>query len=100
MVVKLIYYYLLFLIFDRYSKDINEVVSECLNIKKESYIERGLIMKISEENFINQLKMRNQKALDYILEQYGWIIKSIVKKRLYNLQSVQGECINDILIAV
>lgn len=57
-------------------------------------------MKISEENFINQLKMRNEKALDYILEQYDWIIKSTVKKHLYNLQSVQDECINDILMAV
>lgn len=57
-------------------------------------------MKISEENFINQLKMRNEKALNFILEEYGWIIKSTVKKHLYNLQSFQGECINDILIAV
>ena len=57
-------------------------------------------MKIAEENFINQLKIRNEKALDYILEQYGWIIKSIVRKHLYNLQSVQDECINDILMAV
>lgn len=57
-------------------------------------------MEISEENFINQLKMRNEEALDYILQQYGWIVKSTVKKHLYNLQSVQGECINDILMAV
>lgn len=57
-------------------------------------------MIISEENFIDQLRMRNEKALDYILNQYGWVIKSTVKKNLYNLQSVQDECINDILIAV
>lgn len=57
-------------------------------------------MVISEENFVYQLKMRNKKALDYILEQYGWIIKSTVKKHLYNLQSLQDDCINDILMAV
>lgn len=57
-------------------------------------------MKISEETFINQLKMKNEKALDYILEQYGWIIKSTVNKHLYNLQNVKDECINDILMAV
>lgn len=57
-------------------------------------------MVISEDNFINQLKMRNEKAIDYILEQYGWIIKSTVKKHLYNLQSLQDDCINDILMAV
>jgi RNA polymerase sigma-70 factor (ECF subfamily) len=57
-------------------------------------------MEICEENFINELKAKNEKALDYILEQYGWIIKATVKKHLYNLQSVQSECINDILMAV
>lgn len=57
-------------------------------------------MKIQEENFISQLINRNEKALDYVIENYGWIIKSIVKRQLYNLESVQGECINDILLGV
>ena len=54
-------------------------------------------MKINEENFIIQLRKRNENALDYVIDNYGWIIKSIVKKHLYNLQSVQDECINDVL---
>ena len=57
-------------------------------------------MKINEENFIIQLGKRNEKALDYVIDTYGWIIKSIVKKHLYNLQSVQDECINDVLIGI
>lgn len=57
-------------------------------------------MEISEENFIHQLKLQNEEALSYILEQYGWIIKSTVKKHLYNLESLQDECVNDILMAV
>lgn len=57
-------------------------------------------MRVSEENFINQLKMKNEKALDYILEEYGFIIKATVNKHLYNLKNVQDECINDILMAV
>lgn len=57
-------------------------------------------MEISEDNFIHQLKLQNEEALSYILDQYGWIIKSTVKKHLYNLESLQGECINDILMAV
>lgn len=44
--------------------------------------------------------MKNEKALDYILDQYGFIIKATVNKHLYNLKSVQDECINDILMAV
>ena len=57
-------------------------------------------MKINEENFIIQLRKRNENALDYVIDNYGWIIKSIVKKHLYNLQSVQDECINDVLIGI
>lgn len=57
-------------------------------------------MKITEDNFILELQKRNEKALEYVLHTYGWIIKSIVKKHLYNLQSHQEECINDILLGI
>lgn len=57
-------------------------------------------MKINEENFLDQLKTKNEKALDYVIDTYGWIIKSIIKKHLYNLQSVQDECINDVLLGL
>ena len=57
-------------------------------------------MKVNENNYIRELRNRNEKALDYIIDNYGWIIKSIVKKHLYNLHSVQEECINDILLGI
>lgn len=57
-------------------------------------------MKIKEENFILELRRKNEKALDYVIDNYGWIIKSIVRKHLYNLNSVQDECINDILLGI
>ena len=57
-------------------------------------------MKIEEENFISQLRKKNEKALDYVIDNYGWVIKSIVYKHLYNLKSVQDECINDILLGI
>jgi len=57
-------------------------------------------MKIEEGNLISQLRKKNEKALDYVIDNYGWIIKSIVYKHLYNLKSVQDECINDILLGI
>ena len=57
-------------------------------------------MKIKEGNFISQLRKKNEKALDYVIDNYGWVIKSIVYKHLYNLKSVQNECINDILLGI
>lgn len=57
-------------------------------------------MKVNERNFILELRKGNEKALDYVIDNYGWIIKSIVKKHLYGLVNSQDECINDILMAV
>lgn len=57
-------------------------------------------MKITEKNFIFQLKKKNERALEYVLDNYGWIIKSIVKKNLYNMKSHEEECINDILLGI
>lgn len=57
-------------------------------------------MEITEENFILMLKQKDERALEYIIDNYGWIIKTIVKKSMYNLESYQEECINDILLGV
>lgn len=57
-------------------------------------------MAINEENFILNLRRRNERALDYVIDNYGGIIKGVIKKHLYNLQSVQDECINDVLLAI
>lgn len=57
-------------------------------------------MKVNEYNYIKELRNKNEKALDYVIDNYGWIIKSIVGKHLYGIQSVQEECINDILLGI
>lgn len=57
-------------------------------------------MKVNEYNYIKELRNRNEKALDYVIDNYGWIIKSVVGKHLYGIQSVQEECINDVLLGI
>lgn len=57
-------------------------------------------MSINEDNFIKCLSNKNEKALDYIIDTYGGLIKSIVNKHLYNLTIYHDECINDILLAI
>ena len=57
-------------------------------------------MKITEENFVLQLKNKNEAALEYVIDNYGGIIKSIVRRHLYNLESHQEECMNDILLGI
>lgn len=57
-------------------------------------------MNINEKNLISELRNGNEKALNYVVDRYGWIVKTIVKKHLYGLPNNQDECINDILMAV
>lgn len=49
-------------------------------------------MKIEEGNLITQLRKKNEKVLDYGIDNYGWVIKSIVFKHLYKLKCDQDEC--------
>ncbi len=57
-------------------------------------------MRINEKNFIKYLNKKNERALDYVVDIYGGLIKSIVYKHLYSLTEYHDECINDILLAI
>lgn len=57
-------------------------------------------MKITEKNFIAQLRRGNEKALEYVVDQYGGFILAVVRKQLYQLPEQQQECVNDVLFAV
>lgn len=37
-------------------------------------------MKITEKNVVQELRKRNEKALYFVIDQYGGLIKSIVRK--------------------
>ncbi len=57
-------------------------------------------MKITEENVVNQLRKRNEKALDFIIDQYSGLIKSIIQKHLASFEDVQEECMDDVLLVI
>lgn len=57
-------------------------------------------MIINEENFLGELRNKNIKALYYLIDHYGWIIKSIVNKSFYHLIGHKAECINYILMSI
>lgn len=56
--------------------------------------------KVDETNFISLLRKKDERALDYVVDTYGGLIKAIVHKHLYGFPDKCGECINDILLAV
>lgn len=57
-------------------------------------------MKTTEKNVVQELRKRNEKALYFVIDQYGGLIKSIVRKQLSFLENVQEECMDDILLAI
>ncbi|MEG2288615.1 MAG: sigma-70 family RNA polymerase sigma factor [Clostridium sp.] len=59
-------------------------------------------MRVDEKNFIEELKYKNPKALDYIIDIYGPLIKAIITKTLCSLEDkgIIEECISDVFIAI
>ncbi len=59
-------------------------------------------MKIDEDNFIRQLKYRNSKALDFIVDEYSNLVLKIIRTVLnsnFHSQYVE-ECANDVFWSV
>lgn len=57
-------------------------------------------MKITEANFLSELKERNPQAMEYLVFQYGSLIKSVLLHNLYDRREQWEECFNDVLLAV
>lgn len=59
-------------------------------------------MKSNESNFIKRLQSGKEDALDYIVDQYLPLIKSVVQQVLRPIQreELAGECVNDVFLSV
>ncbi len=57
-------------------------------------------MAITEENFVKEMIDGNEKALDYVINNYAWILKTVLKKHLFYLMDYYDECMNDCLLAI
>ncbi len=57
-------------------------------------------MKVTEENFIEKMKKGDEKALEYVIDNYGWILKTVLKKHLFYIMDYYEECMNDCLLAI
>lgn len=57
-------------------------------------------MKIGEHNYIRQLQLHNEKALLYVIDEYGGLLMSIIRKQLFGIPHRQEECFNDVLLKI
>lgn len=57
-------------------------------------------MKVTEQNFLYLLRRKKEKALLYVIEHYGWVIKTVLARQLVHLPDGKEECQNDVLFAI
>lgn len=58
------------------------------------------LMKIGEKNYIKQLRLHNEKVLAYVIDEYGGLIMSVIRKHLFYLPEKQEECFDDVLLKI
>ncbi|MCM1234621.1 MAG: sigma-70 family RNA polymerase sigma factor [Ruminococcus flavefaciens] len=57
-------------------------------------------MKIREDNYIAQLRVHNEAALNYVIDIYGGLLKSVIAKHLFAMPDRVDECLNDVLLSI
>ncbi|MGN0666311.1 MAG: sigma-70 family RNA polymerase sigma factor [Huintestinicola sp.] len=57
-------------------------------------------MKITEDNFIQQIKKRDQDALEFAVKKYGGLIKKITDQILYDYPEDAEECIYESILKI
>ena len=57
-------------------------------------------MKIDEHNFIQQLLLKNEAALMYVIDEYSGLIKAVISKNMSCINEYQEECMNDVLLSI
>lgn len=58
------------------------------------------MMKANENNFVELIKRRREEGILYVIDTYGTMIYSIVKKRLFTAPYRIDECMNDIFLGI
>ena len=57
-------------------------------------------MRIGKHNYIRQLQLHNEKALMYVIDEYGGLLMAVIRKHLYALPESQEECFDDVLLKI
>lgn len=57
-------------------------------------------MTVTEKNVVEQLKMKNEDALPYLIQTHGGLLKSIIQRYLKGNPQDGEECLADVLVAI
>ncbi|MFS1515865.1 sigma-70 family RNA polymerase sigma factor [Bacillus sp. SCS-151] len=57
-------------------------------------------MSITENNVVQQIKRKNEKAITFIINQHGGLLTAIIKRHLNYHQQDYEECLDDVLLSI
>ncbi|MEK4627166.1 MAG: sigma-70 family RNA polymerase sigma factor [Solibacillus sp.] len=57
-------------------------------------------MKISDENVVQQIKLRNEKTISYLVKTYGGLLNGIIRRYLNGKEQDIEECFADVLVSI
>lgn len=57
-------------------------------------------MNINEDNYISELKNKNPLVIEFVVHEYGALIRTVMGKYLYNNNEALEECFNDVLLSI
>lgn len=57
-------------------------------------------MKLTEDNVVQHIINKNEKAISFIIHQYGGLLAAIIKRHLNGQQQDYEECLDDVLLSV
>jgi RNA polymerase sigma-70 factor (ECF subfamily) len=57
-------------------------------------------MNINATNFVEQMQRKNEAALMYVVDEYGGLLKSVIRKTMPYQKNLQEDCLNEVLFAV
>lgn len=59
---------------------------------------KEVVLMKDDEWIVKQMKKKNEKAIYEIINKYGGLLKSIIKRHSYGYSSYHEECFNDVLL--
>lgn len=57
-------------------------------------------MKITEDNFLQELQRRNEDALEFVVRNYGGLLKAVIHRILYDHPEDAEECLYDVILRI
>lgn len=58
------------------------------------------MMKANENNFVDLIRKRREEGIFYVIENYGELLHSIIRKRLFMAPDRIEKCMNDVFLGI